>query len=30
MSFEQMRAWEDVQTFQWDMKHLEARHDVVT
>ena len=25
-----MRAWEDVQTFQWDMKHLEARHDVVT
>ena len=30
MSFEQMRAWEDVQTFQWDMKHPEARHDVVT
>ncbi len=30
MSFEQMQRWEDVQTFQWDMKDLEARHDVVT
>ncbi len=30
MSFEQMQAWEDVQTFQWDMKDIEARHDVVT
>ena len=30
MSFEQMQRWEDVQTFQWDMKDLESRHDVVT
>ena len=30
MSFEQMQRWEDVQTFQWDMKDIEARHDVVT
>ncbi|MGQ0647566.1 MAG: CocE/NonD family hydrolase [Gemmatimonadaceae bacterium] len=30
MSFEQMERWEDVQTFQWDMKDIEARHDVVT
>lgn len=30
MSFEQMQRWEDVQTFQWDMKDLETRHDVVT
>lgn len=30
MSFEQMRRWEDVQTFQWNMKDLEARPDVVT
>ena len=30
MSFEQLQRWEDVQTFQWDMKDLEARHDVVT
>jgi putative CocE/NonD family hydrolase len=30
MSFEQMQHWEDVQTFQWDMKDIEARHDVVT
>jgi hypothetical protein len=30
MSFEQMQRWEDVQTFQWDMKDLEARPDVVT
>ena len=30
MSFEQMQRWEDVQTFQWDMKDLEVRHDVVT
>ncbi|MBV5325162.1 MAG: CocE/NonD family hydrolase, partial [Rhodospirillaceae bacterium] len=30
MSFDQMQRWEDVQTFQWDMKDLESRHDVVT
>ena len=30
MSFEQMQRWEDVQSFQWDMKDLESRHDVVT
>ncbi len=30
MSFERLQRWEDVQTFQWDMKDLEARHDVVT
>lgn len=30
MSFEQMQLWEDVQTFQWDMKDLETRPDVVT
>jgi hypothetical protein len=30
MSFELMQNWEDVQTFQWDMKDIEARHDVVT
>jgi hypothetical protein len=30
MSFEQMQRWEDVQTFQWNMKDLEARPDVVT
>jgi hypothetical protein len=30
MSFEQMQRWEDVQTFQWDMKDLETRRDVVT
>lgn len=30
MSFEQIQRWEDVQTFQWDMKDLESRHDVVT
>ena len=30
MSFEQMQSWADVQTFQWDMKDIEARHDVVT
>jgi len=30
MSFEQMQRWEDVQTFQWDMKDIESRHDVVT
>lgn len=30
MSFEQMQRWEDVQTYQWDMKDLESRHDVVT
>ena len=30
MSFERMEHWEDLQTWQWDMKDLEARHDVVT
>jgi len=30
MSFEQLQHWADVQTFQWDMKDIEARHDVVT
>lgn len=30
MSFEQLQQWADVQTFQWDMKDLESRRDVVT
>jgi putative CocE/NonD family hydrolase len=30
MSFERMQRWEDLQTWQWDMKDLETRHDVVT
>ncbi len=30
MSFERMQRWEDLQTWQWDMKDIEARHDVVT
>ncbi|MEO8449105.1 MAG: CocE/NonD family hydrolase, partial [Gemmatimonadota bacterium] len=30
MSFEQMQRWEDVQSFPWDFKDIEARSDVVT
>ena len=30
MSFEQMTRWEDVQTFPYDFRDIEARHDVVT
>lgn len=30
MSFDQLQRWEDVQTFQYDMRAIEARPDVVT
>jgi putative CocE/NonD family hydrolase len=30
MTFEQLQRWEDVQTFPFDMRELEARPDVVT
>ena len=30
MSFEQMKGWEDVQSFPYNVRQIETRHDVVT